>query len=126
MTVKGETKLNETQMLQCLIEGLQEKKGRGITHIDLSGIEDATTRHFLIANGNTPIQVAAIADAVRDYAEEHAGQRPYNYDGYRNSQWIVLDYGYIYVHVFLPEERMRYNIEQLWADAPRTDIPDIY
>ena len=48
-----------------------------------------------------------------------------NYDGYRNSQWIVIDYGTIYVHVFLPEYREYYNLEQLWNDAEIKEIPDI-
>lgn len=51
--------------------------------------------------------------------------KPFNYDGYRNSQWIVIDYGHIYVHVFLPEPRKYYNLETLWNDAKLTEIPDV-
>ena len=79
----------------------------------------------MIAEGNTPIQVDAVADSVREYVEKSIGVRPYNYDGYQNSQWIVIDYGTIYVHIFLPEFRERYNLEQLWADAVVTEIPDL-
>ncbi len=71
------------------------------------------------------MQVSAIADSVREYVQEKSGVKPFNYDGYRNSQWIVIDYGTIYVHVFLPEYREYYNLEQLWNDAEIKEIPDI-
>ena len=112
-------------LIQAIVEGAQEKKARSIATVDLSGIEYAPTQAFVIANGNTPIQVDAIADSIREYVENKLGVRPYNYDGYQNSQWIDLDYGTVYVHIFLPEFRTRYNLEQLWSDAPITTIPDL-
>lgn len=114
-----------TELIQRIIEGIQEKKGRDIVHIDLSQLEYATTTGFVIATGNTKIQVEAIADSVREYVQEKTGQKPYNYDGYQNSQWIVIDYGTIFAHIFLPEERERYKLEELWADAEIERIPDL-
>lgn len=122
--MKNQITDNQT-LIQAIVEGAQEKKARGIVTVDLSHIEYAPTQAFVIANGNTPIQVDAIADSVREYVENKLGVRPYNYDGYQNSQWIVLDYGTIYVHIFLPEFRTRYNLEQLWSDAAITTIPDL-
>ena len=115
---------NET-LVKAIIEAAQEKKGRSITHVDLSNIETAATQGFVLVNGNTPIQVDAIADSIRELVEKNTGVRPFNYDGYQNSQWIVIDYGSIFAHVFLPEFRERYNLEQLWADAVITDIADL-
>ena len=114
-----------TELIQRIIEGIQEKKGRDIVHIDLSQLEYATTTGFVIATGNTKIQVEAIADSVREYVQEKTGQKPYNYDGYQNSQWIVIDYGTVFAHIFLPEERERYNLEELWADAQISRIPNL-
>ena len=71
------------------------------------------------------MQVSAIADSVREYVQDNSGVKPFNYDGYRNSQWIVIDYGSIYVHVFLPEYREYYNLEQLWNDAEIKEIPNV-
>lgn len=71
------------------------------------------------------MQVAAIADSVRDYLLEHAKIKPYNYDGYTNSEWIVIDYGTILVHIFIPEARRRYNLEELWSDAVISEVPDL-
>ena len=110
---------------RLVTEGIQERKGRHITHIDLSNIESAVASDFIICEGSSTMQVSAIADSVRDYLLEHAGIKPYNYDGYQNSQWIVIDYGHTLVHIFLPSERQRYNLEELWSDAPITEIPDL-
>lgn len=121
MTAKNQQKsLNE-----LIIDGIQDRKGRSVTVVDMSHIEGSATSTFIIAEGSSPTQVAAIADSVRDYVLEHGGIKPYNYDGYRNSEWIVIDYGHILVHVFMPEARTRYNLEDLWADARITEVPDL-
>lgn len=117
--------IGEKELIIAIIEGIQERKGKSITHVDMSDIEGATTRGFVICTGSSTMQVSAIADSVREYVREKINVKPYNYDGYKNSQWIVLDYGTIYVHVFLPEFRDLYNLEELWSDATINDIPDL-
>ena len=113
-------------LIKNIIEGMQERKGHNITVVDLSANEYATTSAFVICSGSSKMQVEAVADSVREYVQEHAGVKPYNYDGYANSQWIVIDYGNVYVHIFINEERERYNLEQLWNDGKITQIADIY
>ncbi len=112
-------------IVRLVTEGIQERKGHNIVHIDLSHIESAAASDFIICEGSSTMQVSAIADSVRDYLFEHAGIKPFNYDGYQNSQWIVIDYGHTLVHIFLPTERERYKLEELWSDAPATVIPDL-
>ena len=84
---------NKRNLTEPIIEAMQNKKGRDITLIDLSAIEGASAAKFIICTGNTPTQVAAIADNVRQELLDRFKVKPYNYDGYRNSKWIVLDYG---------------------------------
>lgn len=118
--------MNENEkLIQSIIEAIQEKKGRDIVHVDLTAIETAAAQGFVIATGNTPMQVTAVADSVREYVEKNAGQRPFNYDGYENAQWIIIDYGSIFVHIFVPDFRERYNLENLWADASINSIPNL-
>ena len=117
--------IETNELIKNIIEGIQEKKGRDIAVIDLSALEYATTSGFVIATGNSKMQVDAIADSIREYVQEKTGQKPFNYDGYQNSQWIVIDYGTVFAHIFLPDERERYNIEELWADAQITRVPDL-
>lgn len=117
--------IKDNPLIQTIIEGIQEKKGKSITHIDLSRIDSASAQHFVICTGSSTMQVSAIADSVREYVHEHGGVKPFNYDGYRNSEWIVIDYGMVYVHIFLSEFREKYNLEQLWSDAVINNIPDL-
>ncbi len=119
------TENNISSLGPMIIEGIQERKGRAIAVVDLSEIESAPVSEFIICQGNSSQQVAAIADSVRDYLLDNYGIKPYNYDGYRNAQWIVIDYGDTLVHVFTRETRQLYNLEELWADAPITEIPDL-
>lgn len=116
---------NTKNLDQLIIEGIQEKKGHDITIVDLSEIESAAAMKFIICQGNSSMQVSSVADSVREYLLENAGIKPYNYDGYANAQWIVIDYGDILVHVFQPEVRQRYNLEDLWSDAVITRVPDL-
>lgn len=116
---------NNQDISKLLIEAIQDKKGSGIKLVNLEKIESAPVSKFIICQGRSTSQVSAIADGIREDLQKSAGIKPYNYDGYRNSQWIVLDYGNILVHVFLPEYREFYNLEELWSDAVIIDIPDI-
>ncbi len=116
--------IDNATLVEAIVEAIRERKGQRITHVDLSSIETAATQDFVLCNGQSSMQVDAIADNIREKVEEHVGVRPYNYDGYDNSEWIVLDYGSLFVHVFRPEFRERYNLEQLWADAVIKDYPD--
>lgn len=113
------------ELTPLIIEGIQEKKGKGISVIDLSEIEGASAHTFIICEGNTPTQVSAIADSVRDTVLAGAGRKPLSSGGYTNSTWIILDYGDTVLHVFVPEERKRYDLEELWSDGILTQIPDI-
>ena len=116
---------NNTDLLPLIIEGIRDRKGHKITVVDLSDIESAAAQRFVICQGTSSQHVAAVADSIREYLLEHARVKPYNYDGYTNSQWIVIDYGDTMVHVFLPETRSLYDLEGRWNDAVITEIPDL-
>lgn len=117
--------VTDKELTKYIIDAIQDKKGRGISIVDLEGMETAPTREFIICEGRTPQQVAAIADNIRESLLENHHIKPYNYDGYRNARWIVIDYGSVMVHVFVPDARMLYNLEELWSDAPITEVPDL-
>lgn len=116
---------NNTDLQKLIVEGIQDRKGKNISIVDMSMIESAPTQLFIIAEGNTPTQVSAIADSVREYVQKHGDVKPFNYDGYQNAEWIVIDYGSTMVHIFVPADRERYNLEELWNDAVITDIPNL-
>lgn len=112
-------------LLPEIIEAIRDRKGRKISVVDMSGIESAAVSRFIICEGTSTQNVSAIADSVRDHLLEHDKVKPYNYDGYGNSTWIVVDYGDTMVHIFTPQTRSLYDLEGLWCDAVISEIPDL-
>ena len=112
-------------LIEKIKEGIQEKKGKNIIIADLTSIEDTICKYFVICQGNSPSQVNAIVDSVKEFARKGADSKPTAIDGLRNAEWVAMDYSDVLVHVFLPEVRSFYNLEHLWADAKLTQIPDL-
>lgn len=108
-----------------IIEAITDRKGKNISILDLNKIETAPAKTFIICQGSSTSQVSSIADSIRDRLLKQMDIKPYNYDGYKNSQWIVIDYGDTMIHVFLPEFRDFYNLEELWNDADITYLKDL-
>lgn len=116
----------ELDVNDIIIDAIRDRKGKAITLVDLSEIPDSSARGFIIAEGNSTTQVGAIADRLRERMLEDAGMKPYNTDGeHSNSEWIVMDFGDVWVHIFVPEARKRYNLEELWSDAKIVQYPDL-
>jgi ribosome-associated protein len=118
--------MEETKkLLQDIIDGVQEKKGKQIVIADLTDIDDTICQYFVICQGNSPMQVSAIADSIKDFTIKGSQIKPSGMDGQRNATWVAMDYANVMVHVFLPEAREFYDLEHLWADAKLTNIPDL-
>lgn len=114
----------KTDIISEIVEALRDKKGSEIKILDLSKVDGASTSTFVIATGRSTSQVSALADSVNERIRKVIGEKPVNIDGYRNSQWIILDYGNVMVHIFLPDVRSFYRLEELWNDGEITVIPD--
>ena len=118
--------MNETELLVTKItEGIQDKKGKGIVIADLTEIDDTICNYFVICEGNSPSQVAAIVDSIADHVREDLHVKPWAVDGLNNAEWVAMDYSDVIVHVFLPEVRDFYDLEHLWEDAKLTHLPDL-
>lgn len=113
------------EVIEQIIEGVQEKKGKEIVVVDMLELGNSICDYFVICQGNSPAQVSAITDSIADMVREKCGKKPYAIDGLRNAQWVAMDYGDILVHIFLPDVRKFYDIEHLWADAKLTVVPDL-
>lgn len=114
--------IEENKLLQSIIEGIQEKKGKNINTITLLGIPGTICDYFVICEGNTPTQVSALAESVEDIVKKNTKESPIRIHGQQRSEWIGMDYGDIIVHIFLPELRNFYNIDLLWEDAQSVRI----
>ena len=105
-----------------VVEGLQEIKGENITVLDLREIENAVTDFFIIAEGNSNTQVNSLADSVHKVVRENVGDKPWHIEGRENSEWVLMDYVTVVVHVFQKGIREFYDLEGLWGDAEITII----
>lgn len=107
-----------------ILEGIKKIKGKDIKIIDLNTINHTECGYFVICHGTSSTQANGIALSVEETVKQNTGIDPWHRDGYRNSTWILLDYGDIMVHVFQKDAREFYNLEGLWADAKTTVIED--
>lgn len=115
----------ESDLVKAVVEGIQDNKGKSISILDMRGVDGAITDFFVICEGSSNVQVDAIADSVFDKVIEQQGERPLHQEGRANAEWILLDYHDVIVHVFQSHIRSYYNLEGLWSDAKRTDLPDL-
>ena len=113
------------QLVKTITEGIQEKKGSDIVVADLSKIEGTICKYFIICQGSSPTQVEAIAESVGDFARERLKEKPTHVVGRENAQWVAMDFTDVMVHIFVPDARSYYNLENLWQDAPLEEIPDL-
>ena len=117
---------NSTLLSEVVIKGIQEKKGHDITCLNLKAIDNAVCDYFIICHGDSNTQVEAIADSVLHEVKEALEETPWHKEGYENSEWILIDYTDVVVHVFHKSKRDFYRLEELWADAEISSIADEY
>ena len=114
-----------TNLVKSITKGIQEKKGQHIVSADLRHIDGAIANYFVICQGNSPTQVEAIAESVGDICRKETGEKPVGVNGLGNNQWVAIDYVDVLVHIFMPEAREFYDLENLWEDAKLTELPDV-
>lgn len=118
--------MEETQQLvNTIIDGIQEKKGRSIVTANLGNIITAPCSYFVICTAGSPQQVDAITDSVEEFTGKHLREKPAAIAGRENGEWVAMDYGTVMVHIFLPEAREHYDLENLWDDAELTQVADL-
>ena len=109
--------LNVEQKSRLIIEAIQEKKGHQIVSIDLSEVENSICDCFIICHGESGTQVGAITESIEKKLKEEVQIKPHHVEGLQNSQWVLLDFFDILVHVFQEEYRSFFKLEELWADG---------
>lgn len=114
----------ENNVLKVITDAMLEKKGKDVVSLDLKPIGTAISDYFVVCNADSTTAVAAIADNVLVRMQEKCGLKVLRMQGLENDFWIILDYGDVVVHIFLTEYRAFYRLEDLWADAPRTEYTD--
>jgi ribosome-associated protein len=109
--------------VQLAIRCADDKKAMRMTVLDLRQIA-SFTEFFVIADGSNQRQVQAIADEINERLKKQKGRRPVRIEGYKSAEWVLLDYGDFIVHLFNKEARDFYDLERLWRDAGKVDLPE--
>jgi len=111
---------SRTKSLLCLKTAI-EKKALNPVLLELKEITSFTD-YFLLLSGKSDRQVQAIAQAIEE-ALKKKGVRPLGQEGTLGGKWVLMDYEDVVVHIFLEPVRKFYDLEGLWVDAPRIDLP---
>lgn len=106
------------KLIETIVQGIQDKKGKNIVSLDLSGFDGAICSHFVVCNADSTAQVAAIADGIEEKVYEELHENPWRVEGKQTGLWVALDYVDVIVHIFQSDLRDYYRLEELWADAP--------
>lgn len=107
---------------QLALHCASEKKAVNEVVLDLRDIA-SFTEFFLIAGGTNPRQVQAISDEIGERLKKQLDARPIRVEGYKTAEWILMDYGDFIVHLFDRKSREFYDLERLWRDAKKVEIP---
>lgn len=110
-------------MIAVVIKAMDEVKGNDIQILDLREIENTVCDYFVIATGTSNTHVNALAGAIQKQVGKQCQEKPWHVEGEQNSEWVLIDYVNIVVHIFQQKTREFYNIEGLWGDAKITSVP---
>ena len=116
--------MNAQETVKYICEALLERKGR---EIDVLHVEHLTslTEYFVLCTATSTTQVKALADNVEWRMKYDHETLVHHTEGYESAQWMLLDYGCVVLHVFMPEARKFYNLENLWKDGTPVPLADL-
>lgn len=106
------------KLIETIVGAIEDKKGKDIVSLDLSGFDGAICSHFVVCNADSTTQVGAIAAGIEERVLERLGEKVWRIEGQQNGVWIAMDYVDVVVHIFQTDLRSFYRLEELWADAP--------
>ena len=118
------SKNNVKHQVAEAIHACQDKKAEEITILELEQGSGAFTDYFVVCSGTNPRQVQAIADEVETRLEKKNGMRVNHMEGYKQAEWVLLDYVDFVVHVFSEKARKFYELERLWKSAKRLEASE--
>jgi ribosome-associated protein len=111
------------QLITFILKGIEEVKGKEVNILDLRDIENTVCDYFIICNGTSNTHVNAIVNSIQKTVSRETKDKPWHVEGTENSEWVLMDYVNVVVHVFQKHVREYYDIEGLWGDAKLTTIP---
>ena len=121
----AKSKINELkQQVAAALAAAEDKKAEQVSILELDKNAGGFTDYFVICSGSNPRQVQAIADEV-ELRLKKIGQHPLNVEGYRQAEWVLLDYVDFVVHIFSDKARSFYDLERLWKSAKKVEPAEL-
>lgn len=117
MVTEKELTIEIVDLARQIVDVIADKKGEKIVLLDLRK-HTIITDYFIICSGSSERQLKAIVEGIRVEIKKDFGVSPQRVDGDAATGWVLLDYGDIMIHAFLPETRSYYALEELWQEAP--------
>lgn len=117
--------LSNGTLNSLIVDAIQDIKGKKIVLIDLRKLDDRPTDYFIICEGESNTQVKSISNNVYRRVKSELNILPNHVEGAEESKWVLVDFFEVVVHVFYPETRDFYDIEDLWSDAEFTYFEDL-
>ena len=121
----GKSNFTLDELNELIVDGIQDIKGKNIVRIDLRKVADAPVEFFIIAEGESNVQVRAMADSVYRKVKETMQITPDRIEGGLQSTWVVMDFFNTVVHIFYRETREFYQLEDLWSDGDFKHYQDL-
>jgi ribosome-associated protein len=109
--------------VKLALHSASDKKAVNLTALDLREIA-SFTEFFVVATGTNQRQVQAIADEITEQLKKQLDVRPIRIEGYNTAEWVLIDFGDFIVHIFEQKAREFYDLERLWRDAKKVEIPE--
>ena len=119
-----EDPIRTEKLKDVIISSIQDKKGKKIVELDLTDIPEAPTDFFIVCEGESFTQVKAISENIQKTLKQEYRIYPNHTEGTQNAKWVLVDYFDVVVHIFHPDTRSFYEIEELWSDAKVATIAE--
>ena len=116
--------LQTRQQVARAVKAVESKKADDVVILEMDQTSGAFTDYFIVCSGTNPRQIQAVSDEVQKELEQE-GQRPASVEGYKQAEWVLLDYVDFVVHIFSEQARKFYDLERLWKSASRLKPSDL-
>jgi len=115
------TLTRNSKIFKTIIQAIQFKKGEKIISLDLRKIPEAVTDFFVICEASSTTQVKAICDYVEAQVKKECDESAFRHEGHQTSQWILIDYINVVIHIMHTDARKFYKLEEMWSDGQLTE-----
>jgi len=109
--------------VKAIMEALEEKRAADIETLHVAQLTSLAD-YFVVCTGNSTTHIRTLSEEVEHLMETKYGIRPHHIEGYGTANWVLVDYGFLVVHIFHRDARQFYSLERLWSDAPKSSTQE--